>query len=83
MALQQRSQPDIGVLNRKIAEASSAGYLEPIIWWLEQEIERMSDPMPISDELWPLKRAFRDGNKESLQRLKTWIGTMSKPPEGA
>lgn len=84
-----RQQPDLEVVSRKISEARKAGYLDPVLWWIGTQIERMGEPMPIDDATWPLKRASRDGNIAGMRSLLSWIESMTeaansnKPPEGA
>ena len=71
-------------IRRKLQSARQQGLLDPLFGHLEERAENLTAPFEPEDSSWPLKRAFRDGGQEELNKLYTWLDGRSKPsPDGA
>ena len=60
------------------------GLLEPILDYLDREINRLQTPIEPTGAEWPFLRARQDGGIAVVGRLKLWFKSRSEPsPDGA
>jgi len=59
------------------------GLLEPLLEYLDREIERLGKPIKPEGTEWPFLRAYNDGGVAAVNGLKVHLISRAKAPDEA